>query len=153
MTVAIDPNARPLPDFQRWLDETSPGTKAPDFADFADLARRTRTQDVNHLAPHERAFVRMLSGAMIAAVEICNAEVMTHGEQQHDVIVRLPRVFACAIMYALASAMKRDTNFRQIAKVTTEEFSAAAKMAADQLSEQNAGPNPAHVQHFPTNEG
>lgn len=140
MTSITDIHKRELPSFIQWLETTSPGTKAPDFAAFEDLARRTQEQSLNQLKPHEASFARMWMGACIAAVELCNMESMKHGRPNAEIIATLPRVLACATMYAIASVCKDDTPYRQIAKIVTEEFRAAAKLCADTLNEAgNAG--------------
>jgi hypothetical protein len=128
-----DVHKRPLPSFIEWIEQTSPGTRAPDFEHFADLARRTQEQGLEHLKPHEASFGRMWLGACIAAVEICNAEAIKHNRPQAEIVASLPRVFACATMYAIASVCKEDTPFRDIAKIVTEEYRAATKLAADTL--------------------
>jgi hypothetical protein len=60
-----------------------------------------------------------------------------HGRPPDEVVANLSRAFATATMYAIASVCKTDTPFRSIAKVLTEEFRAAAKVAADSIIEQN----------------
>jgi antirestriction protein ArdC len=126
---------RPLPTFRQWLENQSPGTQPPDFEAFADLAARTQDQSLDHLTEDAASFGRMWMGACVAAVELCNMEALKHGRSAEQVVATLPRVFACAAMYAVASIVTDDANFRSIAKVLTEEFRAAAKAAADQLIE------------------
>jgi hypothetical protein len=129
---------RKLPSFLEWLDARSPETRAPDFEAFADLARRTQDASLENL-PHEQlVFLRMWQGACVAAVELCNMEALGHDTPTHDIVVMLPRVFAAACMYAMASVSKEDAPFRTIARIMSEEFSFAAKVSADQLNEQNA---------------
>ena len=134
--MALEATARALPSFRKWIEERSPGTQPDDFAAFADLAARTQNQDLAHLKPHEASFGRMWMGASIAAVELCNMEAIKHNRPTAEIISTLPRVFATACMYAMASIAKEDADFRQIAKIMSEEFRAAAKTSADALTEQ-----------------
>lgn len=129
---------RPLPSFQKWLETHSPETLAPDFHFFEDLMRRTQEQSFDSLKPHEASFLRMWQGALMAAVELCNMEALQYKRPNGEIIATLPRVFAAATMYAIASVCKEETPFRTIAKIVTEEFRAAAKTSADALSEQKA---------------
>ena len=137
MTIT-DIHKRPLPKFTEWLEEKSPGTLAPDFSAFEELARRTQQQSFDHLKPNEASFGRMWMGAIIAAVELCNMEALKHKRPPGEIIATLPRVFACATMYAIASICKDGTPHRSISKIVSEEFRAAAKTAADILEEQQA---------------
>lgn len=134
MTTIVDVAKRPLPSFKQWIEEHSPGTQADGFADLADLAYRSQAQVHDHLKPLEQSFARMWMGATVAAVELCNMEALKHGRSNADIIALLPRVFAAATMYAIASTCKEDSPHRDIAKIVTEEFRAAAKTAADSLS-------------------
>lgn len=129
---------RELPSFQEWLQEHSPGTLAPDFDAFADLAQRTQSASLENLPHHQLVFLRMWQGASIAAVELCNMEALKHNTPAHDIVVMLPRVFAAACMYAVASVAKDGTPYRTIAKLMSEEFAQASKVSADQLSEQQS---------------
>lgn len=131
----LNETKRPLPSFEKWLEEHSPGTLAPDFEPFADLMRRTQEQSFDGLKPHEASFLRMWQGALMAAVELCNMEALQYKRPNGEIIATLPRVFAVATMYAIASVCKDETPFRTIAKIVTEEFRAAAKTSADTLSE------------------
>lgn len=133
---AVNMMRRPLPSFTEWLEANSPGTQPPDFEDFVDLARRTQEQSLEHLTPQQASLGRMWMGACVAAVELCNMEAMKHNRPPSEIIAYLPRVFAMASMYAVASICKEETPWRDIAKVLTEEFRFAAKEAADQLHEQ-----------------
>lgn len=137
MTRLFDVHKRPLPSFTEWLEQRAPGCQAPGFDDFADLAKRTQDQALEHLLPHQASFGRMWMGGCIAAVELCNMEALKHGRPNDEIIANLARVFATATIYAIASISKSDAPFRSIAKVVTEEFRAAAKIAADTLIEQN----------------
>lgn len=133
MTGILDVAKRPLPTFKQWIEKASPGTQADGFAEFSDLAYRSQAQVHDHLSPSEQSFARMWMGATVAAVELCNMEAQKHGRPDDEIIRLLPRVFAAAAMYAIASACKEDTPYRDIAKIITEEFRAAAKTAADSL--------------------
>lgn len=128
---------RPLPNFQQWLERNGVTALAEDadmMASFFDLAARTVEQRGEGRAPHEQSFLRMWQGTLVAAVELCNIEA-SRGVSYETMIQLLPRVFATASMYALASACKTDTNWRDVAKIVVEEFRFGAKAAADQLSE------------------
>jgi hypothetical protein len=137
MTNLFDVHKRPLPDFTQWLEQHAPGCRAPGFESFADLARRTQEQSLDNLKPHEASFARMWMGGCIAAVEMCNMEALKHKRPQSEIVANLVRVFATASIYAIASVCEADAPLRSIAKVVTEEFRAAAKIAADSLLEQN----------------
>lgn len=136
MTI-LDATKRPLPNFKEWIETHSPGTQADSFAAFYDLTQRSQAQPLDHLKPNEAAFARMWMGACIAAVELCNMEQMKHDTPVDVVIGSMARAFACASMYAVASACKPDTPFRDIAKMLTEDFRAATKIAADELTAQH----------------
>ena len=133
----LDVTARQLPSFTQWLENRTPGTQGEDFAAFADLALRTQDQPLSHLSPEAASFGRMWMGACIAAVELCNMEALKHGRTPDQIVATLPRVFAAATMYALASICDADSPFRDLAKIVTEEFRAAAKTTADALTAQN----------------
>lgn len=133
----FDVHKRPLPPFKEWIETRAPGAQATDFEAFADLTARTQDQPLEHLKPNEAAFGRMFMGASVAAVELCNMEAMKHGTDPDVIIASLARAFACAAMYAFASAAKPETPFRRIAKVMTEDFRAAAMLAADELTKKS----------------
>lgn len=137
MTKITDLHKRPLPSFVQWLETASPDTKAPDFAAFEDLARRTQAQSLDQLKPHEASFARIWMGACIAAVELANMEALKHKRPNGEIVALLPRAFACATMYAIASVCKQDTPYRAISKIVSEEFRAAAKLCADTLESEN----------------
>lgn len=140
MTVLDAQMKRKLPSFREWLEANSPDTLAPDFEAFADLAHRTQSTSFKDL-PHEQVvFLRMWQGASVAAVELCNMEALKHDTPAHDIVVMLPRVFAAACMYAVASVAKDDAPYRTIAKLMSEEFAQASKVSADQLNEQQGRP-------------
>lgn len=132
----LDVNKRPLPSFKEWIEEHSPGTQADGFEALADLAYRSQTQPLDHLTEQQKCFGRMWMGALVAAVELCNMEALKHKRPQEEIVETLPRVFAAAAMYAIASVCKTETPFRSIAKVIAEEFRQAAKVAADGLTEE-----------------
>ena len=132
--MALDTMKRELPSFKQWIEEHSPGTQAAGFEALADLAYRSQATLRDDLSPSEKSFARMWMGACVAAVELCNMEAVKHGVSNDDIIALLPRVFAAATMYAIASACKETTPWRDIAKLVTEEFRAAAKTTADTLS-------------------
>ena len=127
---------RPLPSFLKWLESRDDGQRGEGFKEFADLALRTQEQTLEHLEPHEASFARMFMGGCIAAVELCNIEALKHKRPPEEIIATLPRVFAACCMYAMASVTKENTPYRGIAKIMSEEFRAAAKVAADALEEQ-----------------
>lgn len=133
----MDVNKRPLPSFKQWLDEHSPGTQADGFEAFSDLAFRAQSGSLKPgLTPQQESFARMWMGACVAAVELCNMEAVGHLRPEGEIIATLPRVFAAAAMYAMASVCKESTPWRDVAKLLTEEFRAGAKASADQLDEQ-----------------
>ena len=136
MTI-LDINNRPLPTFKEWIEQHSPGTQADGFAALADLAQRTQSQSLDHLTPQQASFGRMWMGASVAAVELCNMEALKHGRPEQEIVATLPRVFAAAAMYAIASILVNDAPFRKIANVISEEFRQAAKTAADDLFEKS----------------
>jgi hypothetical protein len=131
----LDVNKRKLPSFKEWIEEHSPGTQADGFEALADLAYRSQTQPLDNLTAQQKCFGRMWMGAVVAAVELCNMEALKHKRPQEEIIEMLPRVFAAATMYAIASACKPETPLRSIAKIVSEEFRQAAKVAADGLME------------------
>lgn len=126
---------RPFPPFKQWIQEQSPGTQADGFEAMIDVAHRSQQQINPSLSPDEASFARMWIGACIATVELCNMEAFTHGRQPHEIICTLPRVLATAAMYAMASNAADEAPLRRIAKIMTEEFRFAAKIAADQLEQ------------------
>jgi hypothetical protein len=126
---------RPLPSFDRWLDEQNGGKRAEDFAVFAELVERTLAASDDALPPEQKAFLRMWKGMSLATVELCNIEREQHKRRPEDIIVVLSRVLACAAMYSIASVMRHDAPLRQVAKVLIEEFRFAAKESADQIME------------------
>lgn len=134
MTTAFDVHKRPLPTFKQWL-EAHPAERGKGFEAFADLAERTQRQPLDHLEPHQASFGRIWMGASIAAVELCQIEETEHDRPSEEVVCNLARAFATATMYALASICKEDAPYRSIAKMLSEEFRAAAKVAADTLIE------------------
>lgn len=134
--IADDVMKRPLPSFKAWIEQHSPGTQAEGFVELADLAYRSQATIRDDLSPSAQSFARMWMGACVAAVELCNMEAVKHGRSEEEIIALLPRVFAAAAMYALASACKPETPWRSMAKMVTEEFRAAAKTTADTLTEQ-----------------
>lgn len=136
-----DVTNRPLPSFKQWIEEHSPGTQAEGFEGLADLAYRSQATINPKLSPSAQSFARMWMGGCVAAVELCNMEAVKHGTSEADIIALLPRVFAAATMYAIASACKETTPWRDIAKIVTEEFRAAAKTTADTLTEQYSRPS------------
>lgn len=127
---------RPLPSFLKWLESRDDGERGEGFKEFADLAARTQEQSLDHLEPHQASFGRMWMGGCIAAVELCNIEALKHNRPAGEIIATLPRVFAACCMYAMASVTKENTPYRDIAKIMSEEFRAAAKVAADALEAQ-----------------
>lgn len=135
---AIDKGmARPLPSLAQWLDRKGTKKRAPEFDEFAalaNLAEGTILQSDKGIPVEQACFLRLWQGFTIAAVELCNLE---HGKKVpvEVVLTMLPRVMATAALYAFASVAPPDTQFRDIAKLFTEEFRAAAKTAADGLDE------------------
>lgn len=126
---------RPLPSFDKWLEDNGDGTRGDGFEAFADLAIRTQDQSALGL-PYEAALLlRMWQGFQIATVEICNIQCRDFGATPEQIIQMMPRALACAAMYSTASVLVEDTPWRTIAKVLTEEFRFAAKEAADQMTE------------------
>lgn len=130
---------RPLPTLAQWLDEKTGGQRSQDFDEMTalyDLAQRTLMTSEGGLPVDQACFLRMWKGFLIASVELCNLEVAA--KVSNDVyLTMLPRVMATAALYAVASVAPPDTAFRDIAKLFTEEFRAAAKTAADGLMEQS----------------
>jgi hypothetical protein len=131
----FDIHKRPLPSFEEWLSANSDGQRGDGFEAFADLTRRTQEQPLGHLKPHEASFGRMFMGASIAAIELCNMEAVKHKRPQEEIVATLPRVLAAVCMYAIASVAKDDAPYRYFSKMISEEFRAAAKVAADALEE------------------
>lgn len=129
----LDALNRPLPSFAKWLDDRNGGERGGDFEHFNDLARRTQDQTATGLNDDERAFLRMWQGMCVAVVELCNIE-HKNGRGPDQIIQMFPRVLATAAVYAVASVVKDDAPFRTLAKIMTEEFRAAAKVAADGLT-------------------
>lgn len=142
----FDVHKRPLPSFAEWLEHVDPGgERGAGFEMFADLAKRTMEQPLEHLQPGEASFARMWMGMAIAVIEMCNTEYKKHHQPDAQIVTLMPRVLACACMYAFASVTNEKTPFRVIAKVIVEEFRAATKVAADALEQQrdvDATPKP-----------
>ena len=132
--TAFQIQKRPLPSFKKWLEDK--GERASGYEAFVDLVERTQSIPLDNLLPHQKSFGRIFMGASIAAVELCQIEEKQHKRPQDEVVANLARAFATATMYAIASVTEPDTPYRSIAKVLTEEFKAAAKVAADTLIEQ-----------------
>ncbi len=129
---------RPFPPFKEWIQQQSPGTQADGFEAMTDLAYRSQAQINPELSEDEASYARMWIGACIACVELCNMEALSHRREPHEIVLTLPRVLATAAMYAIASVAKDETPFREIAKLITEEFRFAAKIAADALEDESA---------------
>jgi hypothetical protein len=128
---------RPLPSFKQWLEkEGVTGLSEDADALFAlrQLAQKTLEQRTDDLALHERCFLRLWQGMLVAAVELSNIEFIK-GVPHHVIIGMLPRVMAAASMYAVASACEMDSDWRAIGKILTEEFRAGVNASADQLTE------------------
>jgi hypothetical protein len=138
-TFLQDAVRRPLPTLAQFIDERNGGARAGDYAEFkalADLAERTLAQSEGGLPVEQAAFLRLWKGFSIASIELCNIE--RRKDVPVDVLIAmLPRVLACAAMYAFASVANEDTPFRDIAKVLSEEFRAGAKVAADGMMERS----------------
>jgi hypothetical protein len=128
---------RPLPSLAQFIDGRNGGARAGDYAEFtalADLAERTLAQSEAGLPVEQAAFLRLWKGFSIATIELCNIERRSRVPVE-VLVAMLPRVLACAAMYAFASVAKDDTPFREIAKLLSEEFRAGAKVAADGMTE------------------
>ncbi len=130
--MSIEVMKRKLPTFREWLEEKSPGTRAPDFEAFADLAGHTQTQALDHLTPDEASFSRMWAGASIAAVELCNME-SARGRPPDQIVATMARAFACACMYSVASICREDAPYAAVARYLDKEFRTATKIVADTL--------------------
>jgi hypothetical protein len=135
MTDALIPEMkRPLPSFDEWLTVHGNGKRGDDFEAMTDLVHRTlATPEGPNLTPDERSFLRMWKGMCVAVVELSNIE-HDAGRTPEQIIQTMPRVLAAAAMYATASVLSDSANYRQIAKHLIEEFRAAAKVSADQLT-------------------
>ena len=142
--TAFQIQKRPLPSFKQWLEETAPGDRASGYEAFVDLVERTLVMPLDHLTPTQKSFGRIFVGASVAAVELCQIEEKHHDRPPDEVIANLARAFATATMYAIASVCTVDAPYRSIAKVLSEEFRAAAKIAADSIIEQNEQPENSH---------
>lgn len=132
--------ARPLPSLKQWLQSKGVKEMAPEFDAFAalsNLAERTILQRDSGLPVEQACFLRLWQGFTVASVELCNLE-HSKGVPVEVVLTMLPRVMATAALYAFASVAPEDAAFRQIAKLFTEEFRAAAKTAADGLEERGS---------------
>lgn len=125
---------RPLPDFQRWLDQHGHTERAEDFDALNDLAERTQRQSAEHLDANSKSLLRMWQGFSIAVVELCNME-RQHGRNPSEIIALMPRALALAAFYSVASALPEETPWRSIVKILVEEFRFGAKEAADQYTE------------------
>lgn len=127
---------RPLPTLSQWLDEKGAASRAEGFEEISalrDLAERTILQETGGLRVEEACFLRLWQGMCIATVELCNLEQVKKVPTE-TIITMLPRVLATAAMYAFASVASENTPYRDVAKLLTEEFRAAAKVAADSLT-------------------
>jgi hypothetical protein len=133
-----DPHLRrPLPSFAQWL-ENSGGTRGDGFAEFTalvDLTERTLAQSPEGLSIEQACFLRLWQGMMVAVVELCNVE-NAKGVPSETIVSMMPRVLGSAALYGVASVVRDDAPFRNIAKILTEEFRAAAKMCADTLEDE-----------------
>lgn len=139
MTVPFlkDAVRRPLPSLAQFIDARNGGKRAGDYAEFAalaDLAERTLAQSEGGLPVEQATFLRLWKGFSIATIELCNIERRS-GVPVDVLVSMLPRVLACAAMYAFASVANEDAPFRDIAKMLSEEFRAGAKVAADGMTE------------------
>jgi hypothetical protein len=124
---------RPLPSFDKWLTDHGHGERGDGFDALVDLARRTQEQKSPNMTPDELSFLRMWQGMLIAVVEICNIE-HNSGRKPEEIICTMPRVLASAAMYATASVLASDADWRTSSRAcSADEFRAAAKIAADQL--------------------
>lgn len=127
-------DARPLPDFQRWLDEHGHSGRAPDFEAFMDLAKRTQTQTADHLDEDSKSFLRLWQGLSLAVVELCNVE-HERGRDPAQIVQMLPRALACAAFYSTASILKDDAPWRSITRILNEEFRFGTKACADRMTD------------------
>lgn len=129
---------RPLPTLAQYLDDKANGRRSEDFEEMTalyDLAHRTLEASEGGLPIEQACFMRLWKGFLVASVELCNLEVKAKVPKE-VYLTMLPRVMATAALYAVASVAPPDTAFRDIAKLFTEEFRAAAKTAADGLMEE-----------------
>ena len=133
--TAFQIQKRPLPTFKQWLEDRAPGDRASGYEAFVDLVQRTQSFSLDQLTPTQQSFGRIFMGASIAAVELCQIEEKQHDRPPDEVVANLARAFGTAVMYALASVCREGTPYRSIAKVMSEEFRAATKIAADTLIE------------------
>jgi hypothetical protein len=122
---------RPLPSFDKWLSDNGDGTRGDGFDGFVDLAKRTH-EKLEGFSGDQAGFLRMWAGMQIAVIELCQIE-RQRGRTPDQIILMMPRVLACAAIYAVASVIKDDAPMRQVAKLLIEEFRFAAKEAADQI--------------------
>jgi hypothetical protein len=131
---------RQLPTLAQWIDRQNGGKRGDDYDAFealASLCERTLATPDGGLPVGQACFLRLWKGFILATVELCNIE-REKVDTPIDVIVSsLPRAMACAAVYAMASVAREDAPLRDIAKILTEEFRAAAKMAADDLMEKS----------------
>lgn len=123
---------RPLPSFDEWLADNGDGTRGDGFDAFVDVALRTQDQKATGLGDDETSFLRIWQGLCVAVVELCNIEAR-HGRTAEQIIQTMPRALAAAAVYATASVVSEGTPLRSVAKLLTEEFRHAAKVAADDI--------------------
>lgn len=133
MSGPSDVHARSLPGFREWIEDK--GGRAPGFEDFAAHTERMLALSHHDLTPTQKSFARLYVGLSIAVVELCHIENRQHGRSSDEIAANVTRVFASAEMYAIASICREGSPWRSIAKMITEEFRAAAKVAADGLTD------------------
>lgn len=136
-TTVIPELRRPLPNFEKWLDDHGHTERGNGFEALADLVRRTQDQTADGYNEDAKSLLRMWQGLSIAVVELCNIE-HCKGRTPAQIIQLLPRALACAAFYSTASVLEEDSPWRSIAKILTEEFRFAVKEAADQHAERCA---------------
>lgn len=125
---------RPLPTFDQWLSTHGDGSRGDGFEALRDLVGRTLEQkEVPGMTRLEAVMLRMWQGFAVATVEICNIE-HARGTTPAEIITVMPRALAASAFYATASVLKNEAPWRIIAKLLTEEFRYAAKVAADQMT-------------------
>lgn len=138
MTTLRNSLDRPLPTFQKWLEDRGHSGLAggyEGFAPFVELMRREEARELTGLSEDELSFVRIWQGLGIAVTELCEIERKA-GRSIHQVIQTMPRALGVCAMNVIASPLTEDAPFRKIVPILVEEFKHGAKLTADTLSEQ-----------------
>lgn len=118
--------AKDIPSLGQWLGD---GPRAEGFEQWVKLLLRTE-----HLDEDEQSALRLMQILGIAAIEGSNIEAR-HGRPFEMTAVFLARGMGAVCMTAVASCLRDDAPWRDMAVMLTEEFRRGAKQMADLMDD------------------